>query len=593
MPTLNPNSNKTSWKIGPKATLVFAAILLISLAGGWIGGKIANVSVGRAKPSQRQVILPRDSTAIAPLDETAQISGTTYTSLLHNFTISAHAPQWTIRREVSSTSPEEKIWDVSFYSSPARRYLTSLGIATEGLTPKPVTPENERQAIEAAQTGPDASLHLATRLSRQNVAWLMNAQLQNIQRYEDVTIQSREYVEIDGLKGSKIVYVTQPKLTPEWEKLQHKIKELGVELNGRPQKCLLTLLKHGDYVYLFYGGVEAEPADLANEALKGMEQIIGTFRVVDRNATSFAGISLDKERSEKLLQDQSVADLVEAVGKAVLGVTAYDRNQQPLSLGSGFLVTPSGVIVTNFHVVEGASSLTITLENGETYRGVQIIDVDPKRDIAVIKIEGRNLPSLELGRSSTIRTGERVIAVGSPEGFLNTVSDGLYNGLRELDDGMDWILTTAPISSGSSGGPLLNMDGSVIGITTASIEEGQNLNLCIPIEVVKGLISESPKRTFADLIPKIGLDDVKQSITQTARSANSLYQLGYYSECVQQCYLESYRLVTLIQSQRNLSSGLLKAQGILEPALKQAEAANSPESQASIFAQAFEQVLAL
>lgn len=201
---------------------------------------------------------------------------------------------------------------------------------------------------------------------------------------------------------------------------------------------------------------------------------------------------LSQAAQEKL----AIPQLVKKYGEAVVLITTY-RDNEPLGLGSGFNVKPNGVVVTNFHVVKNADFIKIKFKSGDTYRVVKILNLDKAKDICILKIEGFSLPTIPLGNSNNIIVGEKAIAIGNPQGFENTVSDGIISGKRNIE-GLTVIQTTVPISPGSSGGPLLNEYGEVIGITTMSWAEthSQNINFAVPINFVRGMLDSSSNLSF-------------------------------------------------------------------------------------------------
>lgn len=190
---------------------------------------------------------------------------------------------------------------------------------------------------------------------------------------------------------------------------------------------------------------------------------------------------------------QTAAQIVEKYGKAVVLITTVKESQGTVGIGTGFIVSSSGVIITNFHVIAGAYPAMIKLTNGDIYDDILIIDFDERRDIAIIKIKGWDLPVVELGNSELIKIGEQIIVIGNPQGLENSVTDGLVSGIRDSGDGYNVHQISAPISPGSSGSPVFNRKGEVIGIATSSIEDGQNLNFSVPINYARGLISEDVK----------------------------------------------------------------------------------------------------
>ncbi|XP_030643630.1 serine protease HTRA3a [Chanos chanos] len=202
-----------------------------------------------------------------------------------------------------------------------------------------------------------------------------------------------------------------------------------------------------------------------------------------------------------------IADVVEKTAPAVVHIELFLRHplfghNVPLSSGSGFIVAESGLIVTNAHVVTssttatGRQQLRVQLHNGDTYEAT-IRDVDKKSDIATIKVNPfKKLPVLSLGRSADLRPGEFVVAIGSPFALQNTVTTGIVSTAqrdgRELgihDSDMDYVQTDAIINYGNSGGPLVNLDGEVIGINTLKVTAG--ISFAIPADRISQFLNES------------------------------------------------------------------------------------------------------
>jgi S1-C subfamily serine protease len=163
--------------------------------------------------------------------------------------------------------------------------------------------------------------------------------------------------------------------------------------------------------------------------------------------------------------------------------------------GTGFIVdADAGLIVTNHHVVEGMTNVSVKLIDDEWASEVELLFSDPKLDIAVLEIATKSkLAAVELGDSSTVKVGERAVSIGNPLGLEHTLTDGLVSQRRVLR-GRKMIQMSTPISPGNSGGPLFNQKGQVIGVSTASLSgygRGQNLNLAVPINEVKVLLAKS------------------------------------------------------------------------------------------------------
>ncbi|XP_062310488.1 serine protease HTRA1 [Osmerus eperlanus] len=199
-----------------------------------------------------------------------------------------------------------------------------------------------------------------------------------------------------------------------------------------------------------------------------------------------------------------IADVVDKIAPAVVHLELFRRlpfsNQEvPVSSGSGFIVSEDGWIVTNAHVLSNKQRIKVELKSG-VQLDATIKDVDPKLDIALIKIESDTpLPVLLLGSSSDLRPGEFVVAVGSPFSLQNTVTTGIISttqrnghelGLKDSD--MEYIQTDAIINYGNSGGPLVNLDGNVIGINTLKVTAG--ISFAIPADKIRQFLSESYTR---------------------------------------------------------------------------------------------------
>lgn len=165
-------------------------------------------------------------------------------------------------------------------------------------------------------------------------------------------------------------------------------------------------------------------------------------------------------------------------------------------VGSGFITSADGRIVTNAHVVAGADEVRVTLTDGRAFTG-QVMGADEVTDIAVIKIEAQNLPAVEISDSDQLQPGEWAIAIGNPLGLDSTVTAGIISATgrssREVgvpDKRVEFIQTDAAINPGNSGGPLLNLNGEVIGVNTAIIQGAQGLGFAIPINTVQRISNE-------------------------------------------------------------------------------------------------------
>ena len=201
-----------------------------------------------------------------------------------------------------------------------------------------------------------------------------------------------------------------------------------------------------------------------------------------------------QNKAESTLQQagqhqQDVADVVRQSSDAVVLIVISNSAGQETALGSGFLVSTDGEIVTNHHVIKNAHSAIVKLSNGAFFPVSGLLADDPQRDLAVVKVNGKNLPFLSIGDMDKVHVGDHVVAIGSPLGLEGTVSDGIVSAIREFNN-KKWIQTTAPSSHGNSGGPLLDMSNHVVGVITAGVnpELGQNLNFAVPSNDVTALV---------------------------------------------------------------------------------------------------------
>ena len=189
--------------------------------------------------------------------------------------------------------------------------------------------------------------------------------------------------------------------------------------------------------------------------------------------------------------------VAQATAPSIVEIETLTANDV-LGTGTGFIVDPSGIIVTNFHVIENGDELRVRLESGEEFRRVFVLAHSERFDLAILKISSAELPALKLGSSASLSTGDEVFIMSNPLGLARSFSQG-HVSARRVIDGVELLQVSAPISSGSSGGAVLNTQGQVIGVATAMLTDGQNINIAMPIKYVKGLLSEpSQPVTYQD-----------------------------------------------------------------------------------------------
>lgn len=187
--------------------------------------------------------------------------------------------------------------------------------------------------------------------------------------------------------------------------------------------------------------------------------------------------------------DRSVREWVNQLGEAVVQV------RTPGGLGSGFFLNEDGYLITNFHVIEGETQISIEVYHHRndqlerrSYKQVRIVAMNKFQDLALLKIEDRDMPKFSrvpLAEPETLAVGERVFAIGSPLGLERTVTEGIVSTKTRLIQGELYLQTTAQINPGNSGGPLFNLRGEVVGVTNMKLMFGEGLGFAIPVEAVR------------------------------------------------------------------------------------------------------------
>jgi hypothetical protein len=196
-------------------------------------------------------------------------------------------------------------------------------------------------------------------------------------------------------------------------------------------------------------------------------------------------------------QADATADIVAKAAKSVVVINC--AGDAGMFEGSGFIISSDGRIATNLHVIRDMKSCGVKLATGEIFDDLVVMwPVDKRRDLAIVKIPGFDLPAVELGNSDNVRPGEPVVAIGSPRGLQGTVTAGVVSAIRDDPEsgGYKVIQTDTAINPGNSGGPLLDQHGQVIGVVTKIRVGSEGLSFALPINYVRGLIAspETPMK---------------------------------------------------------------------------------------------------
>lgn len=232
----------------------------------------------------------------------------------------------------------------------------------------------------------------------------------------------------------------------------------------------------------------------------------------NKGVSSFSG-QIDPKSIEGVANKVSQS-VVSIVSKSQKVTKYFSSGFGSASAGTGIIVSENGYILTNKHVVEGSSDISVVTNDGNSYDNVEIITTDPLSDIAILKISNaKGLKAAELGDSKALNIGQQVIAIGNALGeYDGTVTSGIISGIGRTvnassDDGAtketltDMIQTDAAINSGNSGGPLVNAQSQVVGVNTAVASEAQGIGFAIPISSVKGILKsiaegKTPNRAY-------------------------------------------------------------------------------------------------
>ena len=243
----------------------------------------------------------------------------------------------------------------------------------------------------------------------------------------------------------------------------------------------------------------------------------------------------------------STVNSVVSINCSAVSTNIFGQQTESASSGSGFIYTADGYIVTNQHVVANASSINVTLYNGDTYPAT-LVGSDSDYDVAVLKIDAKDLPAVTLGSSTDVNVGDTVMAIGNPLGELTySLTDGLISALDRLittgsgndSTTMNMLQTNCAINPGNSGGPLFNSYGEVIGITTAKYSTSssgtnvEGLGFAIPINDVKNIISDLIQYGYVTGKPYMGITGVTMSASVAQQYGVTNAVLGVYVATVE------------------------------------------------------------
>jgi serine protease Do len=256
------------------------------------------------------------------------------------------------------------------------------------------------------------------------------------------------------------------------EKSDHIVVDIGYTVLVIPRNQVVTIVKDGT-------------PPLASKRPRGSKAIAATATAAE-SAEARHGFYTASSKSPPV---RTVLELVNQIGEAVVQV------RTPSALGSGFFFNEDGFLITNFHVIEGETQISVEVyhqKEGQldrkTYKQVRIVALNKFADLALLKVEDKDAPRFKyvpLGSADALSVGERVFAIGSPLGLERTVTEGILSTKTREVGGSLYLQTTAQINPGNSGGPLFNLSGEVVGVINMKVSAGEGLGFAIPVESVK------------------------------------------------------------------------------------------------------------
>ena len=331
------------------------------------------------------------------------------------------------------------------------------------------------------------------------------------------------------------------------------------------------------------------------------------FRFLLAASVIVAGLAQTHARAE-----DSLSDLFDKINPSVLTLSVYDRNGRQISHGSGFVVDRKGIVATSLHVIEDGAAVKLTSSTDDEFVARGVLIKNQEWDVALLRTEKLPLQALPLAPAGTAKVGMDVIAIGSPLGFSNSISQGIISGLRRptpTSSDQDLLQITSAVSPGSSGGPILTTDGQVVGIAAATTPGAQNLNFAVPSRVVLELLEEAEHsemqlalldpNTLEPIRPLIEQECAEEDIVMFEQVLSRAIRIGapaYNAENFEACYRlyegAAYKVLY------TLSQRCPTAHSVLELALSQSQATRVngryptiPANQAWIMRRAFDSIL--
>ncbi len=241
-------------------------------------------------------------------------------------------------------------------------------------------------------------------------------------------------------------------------------------------------------------------------------------------------------------QKLTTAQIADRATPSVAVVENINEDGEKAGQGSGYVFSGDGIIITNYHVIRGAKSLNVKIPGQEPFRLDSVLAYEIDHDVAALRVAASSLPALSTEIIEDPKVGDRVVAIGAPLGLESTVSEGIVSALRDLGT-MHIIQTTASISPGSSGGPLLNEYGKVIGLTTSTVRDGQSLNFVVSAKHISQLLSRREPISLDEMLNQTQVSEPLASSTIMVPARNAM-QLPFTVNGQQGAILEGTYTIT-------------------------------------------------
>ena len=286
------------------------------------------------------------------------------------------------------------------------------------------------------------------------------------------------------LWSGTLIYYFKHELSAAQDDYNKKISELGQKtssgLNNLQQNFTIKIAAVNANLSSEIGFIDVNLKNFKAKSQQDVEALSSLIDEIEKQSS----INLNELKDElKNIRIKS-ADFSAIINDVLQSVVSVSTN---LGQGSGAIIDSEGYVVTNFHVINGASAIKINTYSGKSYNVEAVAGFDENADIAVLKINAPGLKALGFGDSSKLQVGERVIAAGNPAGLSFTVTEGIVSAFRTAQNQINYIQTDVPINPGNSGGPLINTHGEIVGINDFKYNNFESLGFAISSNDVKSI----------------------------------------------------------------------------------------------------------